>query len=134
MYARRPRWVIAELDVNGEIDDHAAMCMQFALEAAGAVVAGTVLVDLRELTAIDDAGLALFVRHDADCRATDVQLSILICADARQEAIVRAFTAAGLGDRLQFTLQSSAPPWPPARARVQIATSRSPRRAATARP
>jgi anti-anti-sigma factor len=130
----RPRWVIAELDVNGEIDDHAAMCLQFAIEAACAVSAEKVLVDLRELMAIDAPGLALFVRHDADCRATEVGLSILICADARQEAIARAFTGAGLGDRLQYTFQPAAPPRPPARARVRIATSRWPRRAATARP
>jgi anti-anti-sigma factor len=127
----RPRWVIAELDVDGEIDEHAAMCLQFAIDAACAVSAERVLVDLRELMAIDADGLALFVRHDADCRATDVGLSILICADARQEAIARAFTGAGLGDRLEYT---AAPPRPPARARVRIATSRWPRRAATARP
>lgn len=134
MYATRPRWIIAELDVHGQIDGHAAMCLGFAVEAACARSEAMILVDLRELTAIDAAGLALFVGHDADCRSSGVQLAILICADARQQAIVRAFTGAGLGDRLQFTYRPGPLPRPPSRRRVRtLAISRRPWRPAPAR-
>jgi anti-anti-sigma regulatory factor len=131
MDATRPRWVIAELDARGEIDDHAAMCLRFAIEHAGAAGRATILVDLRELTAIDAGRLELFLAHDAECRAGGAELAILICADLRQETIVRAFTAVGLGDRLQFAYQPAAPP---RNGRRRTATVRWHRRAATARP
>jgi anti-anti-sigma regulatory factor len=70
-----PRWVIAELDVNGEIDEHAAMCLRYGFEDALAIRPAMILVDLRELTEIAAAGLALFVGQDADCRARDTQLA-----------------------------------------------------------
>jgi anti-anti-sigma factor len=114
-----PRRVIAELDVHGEIDDHAAMCLRQAIEAHGAA-AGMILVDLRELAAIDAGGLELFVRHDADCRTRGIELGLLICADARQNAIARAFDAAGLGDQLQFAY---VPPSSPRRRRVPTLTA-----------
>jgi anti-anti-sigma factor len=133
MHVIRPRWVTAELDVNGQIDGHAAMCLGFAIEAACAGGDAVLLVDLRELTTIDDCGLEQFVRRDAECRSSGVQLAILICADARQEAIVHAFTAAGLGDRLQVTYRPGPPPRPPSRTRVRsLAIARRPWRATTA--
>lgn len=129
----RPRWVIAELDVHGEIDAHAAMCLQFAIEDASAIPGTQILVDLRELTTIREAALELFLREDARCRASGAQLGILICADPRQQEIVTSFTGAGLGDRLRFS--SSAPPLPPAPpgTRRRTATVRWSRRPATAR-
>jgi anti-anti-sigma factor len=105
----RPRWVIAELDVRGEIDDHAAMCLRQAIEAHGGAAA-MILVDLRELTAIDGGGLELFVRQHAGCRTRGIELGLLICGDARQNAIARAFDAAGLGDQLQFAYELPSPP------------------------
>jgi anti-anti-sigma regulatory factor len=119
----RPRWVIAELDVNGEIDDHAVMCLAYAIEGARDLVADTIIVDLRELTAIDDRRLGMFVAHDAACRADHVQLAILVCPDARQQAIVGAFMAAGLGDRLRFA-QPPAPAAPPAERVVRVSARR----------
>jgi anti-anti-sigma regulatory factor len=101
MHAPRARWVIAELDVRGEIDDHAAMCLAFGVAAAREDDVLSLVVDLRELNAIDDHGIGLFLAHDAACRAAGVGLEILVCTDARQRAIVSAFTAAGLGDRLR---------------------------------
>jgi anti-anti-sigma factor len=115
----RPRWVIAELDAGGEIDDHAAMCLRQAIEAHGSAAA-PILVDRRELSAIDGVGLELFVRHHADCRTRGIELGLLICGDARQRAIARAFDAAGLGDQLQFVRASagtSEPRAPAGRAR-----------------
>jgi anti-anti-sigma factor len=129
-----PRWVIAELDVNGEIDEHAAMCLRYGFEDALAILPSTILVDLRELTEIAAAGLALFVGQDADCRARDTQLAILVCADARQQRIVRAFTDAGLGDRLQFSY-APGPAEPVTRpARAPRATARWYRRPASTHP
>jgi anti-anti-sigma factor len=113
MQAPRDRWVIAELDVNGEIDDHAAMCVAFAVAAACEEAAPTLTVDLRELSAIGAYGIGLFVAHDAACRASGVELGMLVCAGARQQAIVRALTAAGLGDRLRYrepALPAGSPP------------------------
>ena len=115
-----PRWVIPELDVRGEIDEHAAMCLQHAIEGARTGAAVTILVDLRELTAITAAGLELFVRHDADCRSRAIALGLLVCGDARQEPSARAFDEAGLGDQLQCTY--AAPPGPRARPRVRHAS------------
>ena len=129
----RPRWVIAELDVHGEIDDHAAMCLQFAIEDASAAGA-QILVDLRELTTIGAAALELFLREDARCRSNGAQLGILICADPRQQEIVTSFTGAGLGDRLRFSAaRPDPPPGPPRSRRPVAATERWPRRAAPAR-
>ena len=113
MYVPRPRWVIAELDVNGEIDDHAVMCLRFAIEDACELAPASIIVDLRELNAIGGAGVGLFLGHDEACRASHVQLAILVCRDPRQAAIVGAFTSAGLGDRLRY-VQPPAPAPPPA--------------------
>jgi anti-anti-sigma factor len=121
MQAPRARWVIAELDVRGEIDDHAAMCLAFAVAAAREDEVQSLIVDLRELTAIDGHGIGLFVAHDATCRAAGVRLGILVCADARQRAIVRAFTAAGLGDRLRYREPALPAAPPPAARRVRAA-------------
>jgi anti-anti-sigma factor len=131
MHAPRERWVIAELDVRGEIDDHAAMCLAFAVEGAREDGLQSLLVDLRELTAIDRDAIGLFVAHDAACRAGGVGLGILVCADTRQRAIVRAFTAAGLGDCLRYR-EPALPVAPPPAAR-RARTVRVSARPATAR-
>jgi anti-anti-sigma factor len=128
----RPRWVIAELDVKGEIDAHAAMCLRFAIEDACIAPGAQILVDLRELTTIGAAALELFVSEDERCRASDAQLGILICADTRQQAIVTSFTRAGLGDRLRFSPQPARPPAPPPTVRRRTAGVRWSRRPATA--
>lgn len=127
----RPRWVIAELDVRGEIDAHAAMCLRFAIEVARERAAETILVDLRELTAIDAREVALFVVHDAACRADGCELAILLCDDPRQAAIVGAFARAGLGGRLRFSARPRAAP--PVALPRRAATVSWSRRAASAR-
>ena len=130
----RPRWVIAELDVHGEIDAHAAMCLGFGIEIARERHAETILVDLRELTAIDADVVGLFVVHDAEARTDGAEFAILLCDDARQAAIVDVFTHAGLGGRLRFSTQPPAPPAPPRPIRLRARTSVSwSRRAANAR-
>lgn len=123
-FDRPQRWVIPELDVDGRIDAHAALCLRIAIGGAWENGAERILVDLRELTTIEPAAVALFVRHDADCLAAGVQLGLLIRAEARQDAIAGALSAAGLGDRLQFGWQSPAPPPPTRPARPVIVRPR----------
>jgi anti-anti-sigma regulatory factor len=60
-----PRWLVAELDVDGEIDAHAALCLRNAIEDARAGVDAMLLVDLRDLGAIAAAGLQLLVEASA---------------------------------------------------------------------
>lgn len=108
-----PRWLVAELDVDGEIDAHAALCLRNAIEDARAGVDATLLVDLRDLSAIAAAGLQLLVQASADCHRRGIGLGLLISADARHDAIAGAFDAAGLDyDRRapQAGAQSDPPP------------------------
>jgi anti-anti-sigma factor len=106
----RPRWVIAELDVHGEIDAHAAMCLQRGIEDACASSTAMILVDLRDLVAIDAAGLRVFVQASADCRSSGAQLGLLISGHERHDAIAAVFHAAGLVDHLQFTWEPGSSP------------------------
>jgi anti-anti-sigma factor len=110
----RPRWVIPELDARGEIDAHAAMCLQHTIQGAPTSGAGAIIVDLRDLTSIDAAALKLFVRAQADCRARGTDLGLLISGHERHDAIANAFGSAGLADQLQFTCEPLAPALAPA--------------------
>jgi anti-anti-sigma factor len=87
-----PRWVVAELDVRGELDAHAELCLRIALDAARDGTAA-VLVDLRDLTAIDAAAVAMLVRAATDCRGRGIALGLLLCGHAGHDAIADAFAA-----------------------------------------
>lgn len=102
--------MIAELDVHGEIDAHAALCLRRAIEAACARPNALILVDLRDLTAIDAAGVGVFVQANANCRSSGAQLGLLISGHERHDAVVAAFNAAGLVDQLQFTCEPHTSP------------------------
>jgi anti-anti-sigma factor len=108
--ARRVHRVVAELDGRGEIDAHAALCLRHAIDAAHAGPATTILVDLRDLTAITPMGVALFRAHDADCRSHGETLGLLINGEERHRHIADAFERGGLADTLHFTGR----PLPPA--------------------
>lgn len=110
---RRVHRVTCELDVRGEIDAHAAMCLRQAIGAGRAAPLQTILVDLRDLTAIGPDGVALLRAHDADCRAHGIELGLLISGHERHARIARALVLAGLGDALRYTIE----PRPPAGAR-----------------
>lgn len=105
--------VVAELDRRGEIDAHAALCLRHAIDVAHAGPAATILVDLRDLTAINPIGVALFRAHDADCRSHGQTLGLLISGDERHRDIADAFERGGLADALHYTGR----PRPPAAAR-----------------
>lgn len=73
------RWVVAELDGRGRIDDHAAMCLRQAIDGHRMRAGRIVVVDLRDLTGIDGRGLALLTQARADCTARRVRLRLLMC-------------------------------------------------------
>jgi len=98
----RVHWVIAELDVRGEIDAHAAMCLRQAIGEVRAGATELVLVDLRDLSAIDSAGLALLTIHDAECHAHGMQLGLLIGGRTGHDQIAETFVLAGLGRALRY--------------------------------
>ncbi len=60
----RARWIVVELDARGVIDAHAAMGLQFSVRGALEAQAGAIVIDLRDLVAIDAPGVALFARAD----------------------------------------------------------------------
>ena len=105
----RVRWVIPELDARGEIDGHAAMCLRHAIQEARTSAFGLVLVDLRDLIAIDPAGIALFRAHDADCHAHGASLGLLMGGHQRHAALAEAFVRAGLGDMLRYADEPALP-------------------------
>lgn len=120
----RLQGVVAELDARGEIDPHAAMCLKNGIEAALAGNIKAIVVDLRDLTSIDAAGLALFVRARADCRAIGARLGLLISGRASHVPIAYAFASAGLGNQLDFTCEPPAPATPRAHGlRVRAASA-----------
>jgi len=108
----RPHWVIAELDARGEIDAHAATCLRHGIEAGLTANVKAIVVDLRDLTAIDTAGLALFVRARADSRSRGAELGLLISGRASHVPIAYAFASAGLGGQLDYTGEPPAPATP----------------------
>jgi anti-anti-sigma regulatory factor len=88
------------------------MCLQHGIEGALASGLTSIVVDLRDLTAIDDAALAMFVRAQAYCHAAGVLLSLLLSDRRGQRAIAIAFDAVGLTDQLDVAPELP----PPARA------------------
>jgi ABC-type transporter Mla MlaB component len=94
--------IVVELDVRGEIDRHATMCLKYAIEDALTWGAEMIVVDLRDLVAIDDGALALFAWARAACYGCDAELGLLICPGEHHYAIAEAFNRSGLGAGLQF--------------------------------
>lgn len=97
----RVHWAVCELDADGEIDEHAAMCLRHAIDAAHSAAIEIILVDLRDLTTVNAAGLALFRAHTAGCHAHGMELGLLIGRHTPQ--IAEAFVLAGLGEQLRYT-------------------------------
>lgn len=128
---RRPRWIVAELDVRGEIDAHAAMCLHNAVDAAPAGVGVDLLVDLRDLTTIDDDGLRLLIELRAGRRVRAIGLELLICGDAHHDAIAGAFDVAGLAYTRSAPRASAHSEPPPAARRTALPSPTAPISAAS---
>jgi anti-anti-sigma factor len=88
--------VIAELDARGEIDSHTAMCLQFTIEDLLTRGASEIVIDLRDLTAIDQQALALLHQARRTAAAAGVPLSLLIGARPTGDAVARAVQHSGL--------------------------------------
>ena len=81
-----------ELDARGEIDDHAAMCLRDAVGGALAMGAVKIVVDLRDLCAVDARVVTLIEQLHADCEANATTLRLLVCEHTHDD------TMAGLCD------------------------------------
>ena len=93
---RRPRLVIAELDARGEIDSHTALCLRCAIEDLLAHGASEIVIDLRDLTAIDRPALALLHQARRTAAAAGVPLSLLIDERSAGGDLVRVVGRSGL--------------------------------------
>jgi anti-anti-sigma factor len=92
----RPRWVIAELDAHGSIDRHAAMCLSNAFDDALKTGAVAIIIDLRDLSSIDEAGLRQLAQMRAECLVKGIDLELLLPARARDNLIAGPLVAARL--------------------------------------
>ena len=75
--AARRHFVVGELDARGEIDAHAAMCLRNGVRGALACGATHLIVDLRDLAEIDDAGVALLAQLRAECNTAGAEIELL---------------------------------------------------------
>jgi anti-anti-sigma factor len=105
----RVHWVVVELDARGEIDAHAARCLRQAIDEARAGSIELVLVDLRDLTGIDSAGLELLTTHSARCLARGMDLGLLIRGGGDHGKVAEAFVLAGLGHALRYAADRRPP-------------------------
>src|SRR5687767_11236777 len=71
------RWVVAELDAHGQLDEHAAMCLRLATDHP-AKAATRIVIDLRDLTAVDSRAVGLLDAATADGRARAAGLTLLL--------------------------------------------------------
>lgn len=78
------------------LDEHAAMCLRLATEHPGTGAARTrIVIDLRDLTAVDARAVGLLDAATADCRAREDCLTLLLRHGAAHRAIADVFAAAG---------------------------------------
>jgi anti-anti-sigma regulatory factor len=88
--------VIPELGADGQIDAHAAMTLRLAFAEAIDVDGRDVLIDLRDLTAIDDDAIAVLRWARDACRAHDLHLALLVGDRAPSDPVPHALARAGL--------------------------------------
>jgi anti-anti-sigma factor len=105
---RRSRLVIVELDARGEIDSHAAMCLRLAIEDLVTHAVGEIVIDLRDLTAIDAPAIALLHQARRVAAAAGVALSVLVDEQSPAGDVTRALRHCGL--RLQPPPQQGTQP------------------------
>ena len=110
---RRSRLVIVELDARGEIDSHAAMCLRVAIEDLVAHGVGEIVIDLRDLTAIDAPAIALLHEARRVAAAAGVVLSLLVDEQPSAGHVTRVLRQSGL--RLQPPPQQRTQPRAPSR-------------------
>jgi anti-anti-sigma regulatory factor len=102
------RRVVAELDVRGEFDEHASMCLRQAVDDPAGLTT-RIVIDLRDLTGLDRRGLQLLNEAIDDTRARETSLTLLLCGGDTQAAIVDAVVSAGLRVELTTGTPSATP-------------------------
>lgn len=75
------------VSVSGELDLHTAGCLQARIEEAETVGAGTVLVDLSEISFIDSSALEVLVRESKRLESRGHSL-VLVTNDPRTRRIL----------------------------------------------
>jgi anti-anti-sigma factor len=78
---------LALVSVSGELDLHTAGCLQARIEEADTVGAGTVLVDLSEISFIDSSALEVLVRESKRLEGRGHSL-VLVTNDPRTRRIL----------------------------------------------
>lgn len=78
---------LALVSVSGELDLHTAGCLQARIEEADTVGAGTVLVDLSEISFIDSSALEVLVRESKLLEGRGHSL-VLVTNDPRTRRIL----------------------------------------------
>ena len=78
---------LALVSVSGELDLHTAGCLQARIEEADTVGAGTVLVDLSEISFIDSSALEVLVRESKRLESRGHSL-VLVTNDPRTRRIL----------------------------------------------
>lgn len=78
---------LALVSVSGELDLHTAGCLQARIEEADTVGAGTVLVDLSEISFIDSSALEVLVRESQRLEGRGHSL-VLVTNDPRTRRIL----------------------------------------------
>jgi anti-anti-sigma factor len=78
---------LALVSVSGELDLHTAGCLQARIEEADIVGAGTVLVDLSEISFIDSSALEVLVRESKRLEGRGHSL-VLVTNDPRTRRIL----------------------------------------------
>ena len=78
---------LALVSVSGELDLHTAGCLEARIEEADTVGAGTVLVDLSEISFIDSSALEVLVRESKRLESRGHSL-VLVTNDPRTRRIL----------------------------------------------
>jgi anti-anti-sigma factor len=78
---------LALVSVSGELDLHTAGCLQARIEEADTLGAGTVLVDLSEISFIDSSALEVLVRESKRLESRGHSL-VLVTNDPRTRRIL----------------------------------------------
>ena len=110
---------LALVSVSGELDLHTAGCLQARIEEADTVGAGTVLVDLSEISFIDSSALEVLVRESKRLEGRGHSL-VLVTNDPRTRRILEV-TGLDRVLRAYATVQDALPELAPEPSQLTVA-------------
>jgi anti-anti-sigma factor len=94
--------------MHGQIDEHTAMCLRNAIDHP-VEPATQLVIDLRDLTAINSCALALLIAATARCKTRALGLTLLLNGGADHAAIADALVRAGFDAQVVMASRSCAP-------------------------